>query len=316
MKVAVTDDRFRHYQEEEEVLGKCGAELFVCPECEGEEILEYIADADGLLVNQFKMTGNIINQLQKCRIISRYGIGYDNVDIEAAKARGIPVARVPDYCFEEVGEHALGMMLAVSRNLTVIDRKVRAGEWNIHPDTDMPRLAGSTLGIIGYGSTGRALHRKTAGIGFGRVLLCDPVLDKAEGKKLHAEITSFDKLISESDYISVHVPYNEQNDHLIDSAALAKMKKTAVLINTSRGRVVDNPALFSSLKEKRIRGAGIDVFDSEPPKFREKFSGLENLIVSDHCAYYSNSSVSDLKIKAALNIADVFMGKPPRFPVT
>ena len=316
MKVAVTDDRFKHYQEEEEVLSKCGAELFVCPECKGEEILEYIVDADGLLVNQFKLTGDIISRLDKCRIISRYGIGYDNVDIEAARAKGIPVSRVPDYCFDEVGEHALGMILALSRNLTLIDRKVRAGEWNIHPDTDMPRLAGSTLGIIGYGGTGQALHRKAFGIGFGRILLCDPVLDKKENEKLYAEVSSFDTVIKESDYISVHVPYNRQNDHLIDLSVLEKMKKTAVLINTSRGRVVDNDALFKALKEKRIRGAGIDVFDFEPPRQKEKFSGLENLVVSDHCAYYSNSSISDLKISAALNIADVFMGKPPRFPVT
>ncbi|MBN1648137.1 MAG: C-terminal binding protein [Spirochaetales bacterium] len=313
MKIAVTDDRFSSYVEEEEILSDYTDQLLVCPPCEGEEILEYIADADALLVNQYKMTASIIRQLEKCRILSRYGIGYDNVDIDAATGRNIWVARVPDYCFDEVGEHALAMLLALARQLPLIDAGVRRGEWNIHVKLDIPRVAGSTLGILGFGGTGRAFARKCSGIGFGRVLVCDPFI--ADDSVFPGERVSFEELLEESDYLSLHIPYNSSTRHIINRSALARMKKSAVLINTSRGAVVDTNALYQALAERSVAAAGLDVFEDEPPVLTEKIRSIPGLLVSDHSAYYSSSSIAELKKKAALNIVDVFEDKAPGYPV-
>ena len=316
MKIAVTDDRFSSYSEENEILSPFGGELLICPPCTGNEILKYISDADALLVNQYKMTAEIIAGLEKCRIISRYGIGYDNVDIDAATGKKIWVARVPDYCFDEVGEHALAMLLASARQLSVIDARVRQGDWNIHPGLTIPRIAGSTLGILGFGHTGQAFARKCSGIGFGRVLVCDPYVSESSVlHQLKAEKADFDILLSESDYLSLHVPYNSTTRHLIGQSAFIRMKPSAVLINTSRGAVVDTEALYAALSDGEISGAALDVFEDEPPVLTEKIRNIPGLLVSDHSAYYSTSSLSELKKKTALNVLDVLSGKIPRYPV-
>ena len=312
-KVAVTDNRFPHYDEELAELKKCGAELFLCPDSHGDEILEYIYDADALLVNQFKMTANIIKKLNKCRIISRYGVGYDNVDLKAAKEMNIPVGRVPDYCFEEVGEHALCLLLAAARKLVAIDNRVRKGNWNIHSRLAIPRIAGSVLGIIGYGGTGRAFHRKASGLGFGKILVDDPIFKQSKDDT--ALKASFETVINESDYISLHIPFIPENKSLINASVLSAMKNTAVLINTSRGGVVDTRALINALKNGTIMAAGLDVFEEEPPLNYNELLKLDNAVLSDHCAYYSESSLSELKRKAALNIVDVLNGGKPRYPV-
>lgn len=312
-KVLVTDDRFTAYNEEKEILKNAGAELIICPESSGMEILKYIEDADALLVNQFKLSGDIIKGLKKCRVISRYGVGYDNVDIAQATKQGIWVSRVADYCVHEVAEHALALLLAVSRRLVGIDQHVRRGSWNVHAQMSIPRVNGSTLGILGYGSMGRAFHKVCSGLGFKDILICDhSAVQKDAGT---SRITDFETLLAESDYLSLHVPCTEKNTGLFDFSVLKKMKNNAVLINTSRGRIVDTQGLISRLQSGALFGAGLDVFESEPPEELQELKHLDNVVLTDHSAYFSDTSISELKTKAAVNIAAVLQGKNPVQPV-
>jgi len=313
--VVVTDDRFGSYEIERAVFEGYGVELVVLDR-EGDRVRRNaLREADAVLVNQRKLGAEEIEGLQRCLVISRYGTGYDNVDVEAATRRGIWVARVPDYCHEEVADHALSLLLACARRLPSIDRRVRGGEWNIHTGLGTRRIAGKTLGILGYGWTGRALHRKVAGLGLGRVLVSDHRLAQGDLAGTGALVVSCDKLLRDSDFVSLHIPMRGENRHLIDRASLGLMKPGAILINTSRGPVIDQEALVEALMERRLDSAGLDVFEGEPPIEDTALRSLDNVILTDHCAYYSEESLAELKHKAACNVLEVFLGHDPTYPV-
>ncbi len=311
--VAVTDDRFGSYEIERGVFAGHGIELVVL---EGErERRDTLREADGVLVNQYRLGGEEIEGLARCRIISRYGTGYDNVDVDAATRRGIWVARVPDYCHEEVADHALALLLACVRRLPLTDRGVHGGEWNVHAGLKTRRIAGKTLGIVGYGWTGRALHRKVAGLGLGRVLVSDHRLTQGDLADPAGFVVSFAELLRESDFVSLHIPLRAENRHLIDRASIRLMKPGAILVNTSRGPVVDQEALVEALRERRLDSAGLDVFELEPPIADTTLRSLDNAILTDHCAYYSEESLAELKEKAARNVLEVLLGRAPLYPV-
>ena len=191
-RVVVTDDRYGAYAEEQAVLGEIGAELAVKDFKSEDEAIAGLREADGVLVNLFPMTPKVIQSLQKCRVLSRYGVGYDNVDVAAATARRIWVARVPDYSIEDVSDQALALLLACVRGIAYKDRGVRAGRWNMHKDVSTRRVAGKTLGLVGYGAIARCLHRKVSGFGLARVLVHDPYVDAATLKRAGAEPAGLD----------------------------------------------------------------------------------------------------------------------------
>lgn len=339
--VVVSDDRFGSYEIERSVFDGHGIDLVVLDGEQENERRRALREADALLVNQYRLDREAIELLDRCLVISRYGTGYDNVDVDAATRRGIWVSRVPDYCHEEVADHALSLLLACARNLKVIDRRVSAGEWNIHAGLSMHRIAGTTLGIVGYGWTGRALHRKAAGLGFGRVLICDHRLERdgsvaqpredrrerSDGSRdgLHSagssalsapgSLVSLQELLRESDFISLHIPLRPENRHLIDRQAIASMKPGVIFINTSRGGVVDQEALVAALASGRIASAGLDVFEGEPPVADTLLRSLDNVMLSDHCAYFSIEALTELKEKAARNVLEVLRGGEPVYPV-
>ncbi len=314
-KVVVTDDRYGSYPEEESVLAPIGAELIVRDFKNQEEAIAGLADADGALVCLFPMGAPVIGSLRKCRVLSRYGVGYDNVDVAAATANNIWVARVPDYCVEDVSDQALAMILGCVRGVAYKDRQVRAGRWNLHYDIPTHRIAGTVLGIVGYGAIGRVLHRKVAGFALARVLVCDPYVDPALIRKAGGEPVDFERLLRESDYISVHVPLEAETRGLIGEKQLAMMKPTAILVNTSRGPVVDEIAVARALQAKRLAAVGLDVFTQEPLPVDSPLRKLENVILSDHASWYSEESEVELRRKAAENVAAVLMGGKPRYPV-
>ncbi len=314
-KVVVTDDRHGFYHVERDILGSINAEVEILPEGSSGEILPFLADADALLANQMTLSADVINILEKCRVISRYGSGYDNVDIDAATGKGIWVARVPDYCYPEVAEHALGLMLSAVRKIPAIHSRIQNGGWNLHTGFGMSRIRGKVLGIVGYGGTGRSFHKVASGLGFSRVLISDHRVTKSDIAFGEGEIVDMETLLSQSDIISLHIPYREENRHLIDEDALRQMKPSAVLINTSRGGIVDNKALVHALRTGVIAGAGIDVYEEEPPNDPGGLSACENAVLSDHCAYYSEESIIELKEKAAKNIVRVLEGNDPLYPV-
>lgn len=313
MRIVITDDRFGWCDEELAVFEGLGAEL-VTANCATEaDVAAACADADAVLLNQAPMGRSAIAALRKCRVISRYGIGYDNVDVDAATERGILVTNVPGYCTEEVAEHALGMLLCCVRRIPFKDRLVRTGGWNLNQP--IRRMSGRVLGIVGFGATGRAFWEKVQGFGFSRILIADPRVEDKLLPGMFGEAASFDELIAQSDFISLHVPLKAETRHLIDAAAISRMKEGVVLVNISRGPIVDEAALAEALRSGRVGAAGLDVFEREPLYFGHPLMELDNVILTDHSAYYSQESVSVLKTRAAQNVRDVLEGRPPKAAV-
>ncbi len=313
--VVIADDRYASYREEEEVLRDVDAEIHVFRSGTTAEAKRAFSGANGILVNLFPMTAELIESLQGCRVISRYGVGYDNVDVEAATRRGIWVTFVPDYCFEEVADHALALLLCCIRKVGYKDRMIREGKWNLHRDQPCHRVEGKTLGILGYGNAAHTLLRKVSGLGFGRVLMCDPYVRASTIKAAGAEPVELPVLLGQSDYISVHVPLTPETRHMIGRAELALVKPGAILINTARGPVLDENALADALASGRLGGAGLDVFETEPLPAASPLRKLDTVIFTDHAGWYSEESVVELKTKAARNVAAVLAGGRPPYPV-
>ena len=313
--VVVTDDRYGAYAEEEAVLGAIDAALEVRNFTSEEDAIAGLGGADGILVNLFPIGRRLIESLPRCRVISRYGVGFDNVDVPAATARHMWVARVPDYSVEDVSDQALALLLACVRGVAFKDRGVRAGRWNMHREVPTRRVAGKVLGLVGYGAIARCLHRKVSGLGLSRVLVHDPYVEPAAVRKAGAEPVDLERLAAESDYVSVHVPLVPETRGMIGERILALMKPSAILVNTSRGPVLDERAVTAALGARRISAAGLDVFETEPLDSGSPLRALENVVLSDHAGWYSEESVPELKTKAARNVAAVLSGGRPVYPV-
>jgi D-3-phosphoglycerate dehydrogenase len=313
MKIVISDDRFGHNEEEKLAFQDSDAELVIADCHTEDDLIRECRDADAVLLNQAPMTAKVIQALEKCKVISRYGIGYDNVDIFAAEQKSIWVTNVPSYCTEEVAEHALGMLLCCVRRIPFKDRGVRDGKWNLNQP--IRRMSGRTMGIIGFGSTGRAFWEKIQGFGFKRILINDTYIEQKLLPGMFGEAASFEKVISESDFISLHVPLNENTRHLINQQTISLMKDGVVLINISRGPVIDEAALIDALQSGKVSSAGLDVFEKEPLSADNPLLSFDNVILTDHSAYYSQEAVSELKMRTALNARDVLEGKVPKYAV-
>jgi D-3-phosphoglycerate dehydrogenase len=279
------------------------------------ETLRSLKDADGILVNLHPLPAEVIEKLEKCRVISRYGVGYDNVSVETATAKGIWVARVPDYCLEDVSDQALALLLGCVRKVAFKDRRIREGAWNLHREQPSYRIAGKTLGLVGYGAIARTLHRKMSGFGLERVLVFDPYLDPKKITENGAEPVNLRTLLKNSDYVSVHAPLNDETRGMIGGREIALMKSSAVLVNTSRGPLLDQKAVADALAGGKIAAAGLDVFEAEPLPPDSPLLKLDNATLSDHAGWYSEESVAELKTKAARNVLAVLKGGKPIYPV-
>jgi len=314
-RVVVTDNRYTAYEEEKKVLAEIGAEVEINDFADDGEAAEKLKDADGILLNLYPLSGEIISSLPKCRVISRYGAGFDNVDVDAATKAGIWVCRVPDYAYEDVSDHALGMILSCARMIPFKDRHIRSGEWNLHFKYKSYRLKDKVLGLVGYGGIARILHRKVGGLGLSRVLVFDPYVDDGTIEKAGGVPADLETLMKESDYVSVHAPLTDETKHIIGKKELGLMKGTAILVNTSRGPLIDQQALADVLAAKKIGAAGLDVFDSEPLEDSSPLKKLDNVVLTDHTGWYTEESMAELKTKAAQNIAEVLKGGKPLYPV-
>ena len=237
--VIIADDRYPHYREETAVLNAIGAEIVQVKSQAAADLIQACPSADGIIVNLAPINADVIAALTHCRVISRYGVGYDNVDVQAATARGIWVANVPDYCGEDVSDQALALLMSCVRKVALRDRQVRAGVWNIQSAGPEWRLQGKTLVFFGFGQIARILHRKLGGFQLKRVLAYDPFLDEAAIRALGAEKTDWDTALQEGDFFSIHMPLNDKTRGLFNETAFRKMKSTAILINTSRGPIID-----------------------------------------------------------------------------
>jgi D-3-phosphoglycerate dehydrogenase / 2-oxoglutarate reductase len=312
--VAITDYVFPSLEPERTVLGPLGVELRPQQCRSEEEIIALARNAEAVLNCYAKMTARVIENLNRCKIIARYGIGVDNVNLAAASKAKILVTNVPDYCIDEVSDHALALLLALARRLTVADGAVKAGTWDVVVHSGIRRLRGQTLGLLGFGKIAKALASKVQPLGM-RVLVYDPYLEPALIAQHGVEGVDLDRLLTEADAVSVHVPLSAETGNLIGRRELARMKSTAFLINTSRGGIVDELALAVALKEGRLGGAALDVLGVEPPPADHPLRQTPNLILTPHLGFYSRESVIELQTKAAEEVARALKGEPPRCPV-
>ena len=314
-KVVMTDDRHKTYEEEKEVLKSIGADLVIANCTNVQEVIKNCKDADGIMVNLAPMPAEVINQLERCKVISRYGVGYDNVDVAACTQKGIYLANVPDYCAEEVSDQALALLMACARKVARRDAQVRAGQWNIGKSDPIYRIAGKTFAFLGFGMIARCLYRKIKGFGFSRILIFDPYVDAETIRSMGAEKVDWEEALKNADYISVHMPLNDKTRGIINASAFRMMKSTAILINTSRGPVIDEKALIEALEKKQINSAGLDVHCKEPLDKDNPLMKIENCVLTDHAGWYSEEAMSELKRKVAENVKDVLLSGKPKYPV-
>ena len=312
--VAITDYVFPSLEPEQRVLAPLGVELRLAQCKSEEEIIDLAQEADAVLNCYAKLTARVISELKHCRIIARYGIGVDNVDLAASTRAKILVTNVPDYCIDEVSDHALALLLALARRVVAADSDVKSGAWDVVAHAGIRRLRGQTLGLVGLGKIAKALTSKVQPLGM-KVLVYDPYLEPELVARHGAEAVSLDRLLAEADAISIHVPLSPETRNLIGQRELTRMKPTAFLINTSRGGIVDEQAVAVALKENRLGGAALDVLSPEPPPRDHPLRQAPNVILTPHLAFYSRESVIELQTKAAEEVARALRGESPRSPV-
>lgn len=314
-KIVVTDNRYNNYIEENTVFKELGVKVEIHDFKSPKEAEVVLKDADAILVNLFPMTKGVIDTMKNCKIISRYGVGYDNVDIDAATAQGIWLTNVPDYALEDVSDHTLALLLSSVRKIAYKDRMIREGKWNLHKEWPAFRIAGKTLGLIGFGAISRTVLRKVSGFGLEKILVYDPFVHPKEIVKAGGTPASLDGLLENADYISIHAPLTEKTRGMIGRDQFLKMKNSCIVINTSRGALVNEQDLFTALKDGQIAAAGIDVYETEPLPENSPLRTLDNITLTDHAGWYSEESIVELKTKAAQNILQVLKGGEPVYPV-
>lgn len=304
-KIVITDNLNGNCDIEKNILSSIDADVKIYSELHGSDLINAVRDADAVLVDMAEISSDVISAMKKCKVISRYGAGFDNVDIIAAASAGIKVAIVPDYCIHEVAEHAFALLLSFERNIVLRAKAVGEGRWRDVPSPKMKRIHGSVLGIVGYGRTGQALKSMAEGFGFAKVLVHSRGLNPGDKIDESVYAVSLETLLKESDYVSLHLPLNKETKYFMNSDSFKLMKNDSVLINTARGAVVNEAHLKTALSTGQIRGAAIDVLEFEPPKGNCDLAKLDNIIITDHRAYFSEDSIELLKEKCAFNALSV-----------
>ena len=316
----------RHWDLEEAVVRESGDAEFVPIPCSTEDdLIAAGRGADGILAGNEPFTRRVLDSYDTVRVISRPAVGFDQVDTAAATDRGIVVTHVPDYCTDEVSDHALALILALHRRVPWLDGAVKAGGWRLAPGYggDRPatfhagqspgpqrQLRGQTLGIIGFGRIGRRVAEKARGFGL-RLLAHDPFVAPAAGEPYGVSLTGRDDLLREADIVTLHCLLNAGTRGLIGAAQLALMKPTALLVNTARGPLVDAAALVGALQSGRIAAAALDVTDPEPPGADHPLLALPNVILTPHTAYYSDRSRAEVRRRGVEHILQVLRGGWP-----
>lgn len=297
-----------------DILAKAHAEL-VTAECKSEEdLIKATRDADGILVSLSQITRRVISSWKKNKIIARYGIGVDTVDLQAATDYGVFVTNVPDFCYDEVSDTAMSLILSVTRKVVKMHGLVSQGIWDRKLAIPVYKLRGRNLGLIAFGHIAQAVAKKAAPFGL-KVSAYDPYIQVSDFVDSSVEFLGFEELLKKSDIISIHTPLTKQTFHLISEPQLRMMKPTALLINTARGPVVDKIALTKALQEGWIAGAGLDVLEQEPPDPQDPILKLENVVLTPHYASYTEEAYLEVREKAADQIVQVLSGKIPSFLV-
>ncbi|TPW74010.1 C-terminal binding protein [Schumannella soli] len=279
-----------------------------------QALLEGTRDADAVIILAEQFTETVIDNLQSCRSLTRFGIGYDTIDVPAATARGIWVTNVPDANYREVAVHAIALALSVTRRLPALDAGIRSEGWASSFFPGVRRPDDQVFGLLGLGRIGRRVATMAQAIGY-TVVAFDPVVAAADAAELGVELLTKDEVIARADILSIHVPLMESTRNIIDADALAHMKKGSVLVNVSRGGLIDESALADALRSGHLFGAGIDAFGNEPLEADSPLRDLDNIILSPHAAHWSEESWNETRRKVLEEAARVLRGEQPRNPV-
>ena len=310
-KVLITDYYYPTLDEERRVLEGTGIEI-----CDGngrcntaDDVIALGQDADAVITQFVPITSRIIGELSRCKVIVRYAIGLDNIDIQAATERRIMVANVPDYCIAEVSDHAVALILALIRKVKVMDGEVQRGNWSYRPAEPIRRLADMRLGLVGFGNIAREVARKARALGFRGISAHDPYVSPSACPGV--DLVPLAVLLESSDIVSIHAPATAKTRHLIDGPALARMKPGAFLVNTSRGALVSESDLWRALQEGRLAGAALDVLEDEVKVRGNPLAGRDNVILTPHMAWYSAGSIAELQRKVAEQVRQALLEGQP-----
>jgi len=310
-KVVITDYEFDSLDIEKEELDRINVELVSAKGKTEEEFIATINDADGILNMYYPISRRLMEHMPRCKIIARYGVGVDNIDISAATELGIMVTNVPRYCINEASDHTLAFLLCLARKIDFLNLSVHSGIWDFKISQPIYRLQGKVLGLVGFGKIGQEVCKKASVFGL-KILVYDPYIDDETIKRYQCERVPFDFLLTHSDFISIHCPLTEETKRMLSYKEFERMKRHAFLINTSRGGIVDNEALYKALEEKTIAGAAIDVIENVPPLSSDHpLLKLDNLLITPHSAWYSEESIVELRRTAVQEVVRVLNGQDP-----
>jgi D-3-phosphoglycerate dehydrogenase len=299
---------------EREILAKVDCTLVPATCQSEEETIAACRDAQAILTSNARISRRVMEALPEALVICRYGIGVDTVDIPAATAHGIIVANVPDFCFDQVADTAMSLILSVPRKVTYLSNLIRQGVYDRELARPIHNFRGATLGLVAFGNIARNVARKAAPFGF-RIIAYDPYLTPGDVREYPVTLVDFDTLLRESDLISVHAPLTAETRHLFNEAAFRKLKPSAYFFNCGRGPVHDQKALYRALKEGWIAGAGLDVLEQEPPDPVDPILALDNVVFTPHYASYTEEAYHELRVKTAENAAAVLQGRFPKYLV-
>ncbi|MBI2842922.1 MAG: C-terminal binding protein [Armatimonadetes bacterium] len=315
--VVVTDYNLPSVDKERKILKDAGFELREAkPDCKTEDdVIRNCGDADVLLVQWAPITRRVLDALPRVKCLVRYGIGVNNLDLEACKELGVTACNVPDFCIEEVSNHALAMILSLARRIPHDHNSILRGGWDINQFRPIPALSDMTLGLVGLGNIARLLARKAQALLF-KVIAYDPLVPASVFTELGVEQVGLEELLSSSDVVSLHCPLLPETNHLINRETIGKMKPGALVVNTSRGPIINEADLFNALESGKLAGAGLDVFKVEPLPMDSPLRRLSNIILTSHCAAVSEKAVETLQIKVAEAARDFLQGKRPRSALT
>jgi len=318
--VVIADYDYGDVDIERAIFENAGLKL-VPAHCKTEDdVISVAIDADAIIAQYATVGARAVGALTRCQVIARYGTGTDIVDVDAATRHGILVTNVPsDWCENEVADHAMALLLAAARKICQYDRATRSGTWQWQTGEPIYRLRGRTLGLLSFGAIAQAVCRRASGFGL-RVIASDPYMSAADISAHGAAPVSFEDLLDQSDYLVIQAPLTKETHHLISAPELRRMKPTAILINTARGPIVSDEALYRALSERWIAGAGLDDIEEEPAKQADwtpenPLFRLDNVIITPHAAYYSEESIRTVREFAANEVVRVLRGQRPLSPV-
>lgn len=314
-KILVTDYVWPSTAPEREVLAQIGAEIIEAPDPSEDTLATLAKDADGIMTCFAQVTPRVVEAAKKCVVISRYGVGVDNIAVDTATQEGIVVTYVPDYCIDEVSNHVMALLLTWNRQIGFYDQVAKQGQWGgTRSPVPLTRLRGQKLGILGLGRSGRAVAEKARAFGM-EVLGYDPYWEADQSTTLGVRLMDLGSLLKDADYVTVHTPLNQQTQGLIGADQFAVMKRNAFIINCARGPIIDETALYDALRNGLIAGAGLDVMEQAEPPANHPIFTLDNVLITPHVAFLSQQSVHELEVRTAQAAVDVLQGRMPEFLV-